>query len=89
MSDAAEALRRRSIEVLPALVFLAAAVAAWEVTVRVLNVAPYLVPAPSRVWAAFLETRDVLPAHLRTTLAEALLGLIAACMAGVTVAAVL
>lgn len=89
MTDAAEALRRRSFEVLPALLFLAAAVAAWEGTVRVLDVAPYLVPAPSRVWAAFVETRDVLPAHLRTTLAEALLGLLAACVAGVTVAAVL
>ena len=89
MSEAAEALRRRSLEVLPALVFLAAAVAAWEVAVRALDVAPYLVPAPSRVWAAFVETRDVLPAHLRTTLAEALLGLLAACVAGVTVAAVL
>lgn len=83
------ALRRRGAELLPALIFLAAAVAAWEVTVRALDVAPYLVPAPSRVWGAFMETRSVLPAHVRTTMTEALLGLALACLAGVTVAAAL
>ncbi|GMU40791.1 MAG: ABC transporter permease [Chloroflexota bacterium] len=85
----AGALRRRGAELLPALVFLAAAVAAWEVAVRALDVAPYLVPAPSRVWSAFLETRDVLPGHIRTTMTEALLGLLLACLGGVAVAAAL
>ncbi len=87
--NAAGALRRRGAELLPALVFLAAAVAAWEVAVRALDVAPYLVPAPSRVWSAFLETRAVLPGHIRTTMTEALLGLLLACVAGVAVAAAL
>jgi ABC-type nitrate/sulfonate/bicarbonate transport system permease component len=74
---------------LPAVGFLAAVVAAWEGAVRVFEVQPYLLPAPSRVWQAFLEVRGVLPAHIQTTMTEAVGGLLLACVVGVLVASVL
>ena len=74
---------------LPAVAFLAALVVAWEAAVRVFDVQPYLLPGPSRVWQAFIEVRGILPAHIQTTLTEAVLGLLLACIAGVVVAAAL
>ncbi len=59
----------------PPALFLAALVAGWEVAVRVLDVAPYILPAPSRIWDAFLRTRGTLPEHIITTLREAVLGI--------------
>ena len=73
----------------PAAAFLVLLVLAWEGAVAAFDIAPYLLPAPSGIWEAFLETRDLLLAHLRTTLAEALLGLALAAVAGVALAAVI
>ncbi len=73
----------------PAAAFLVLLVVGWEVAVAAFDVAPYLLPAPSGVWTAFLETRELLPAHLRTTVGEALLGLALAAVAGVTLAAII
>jgi len=73
----------------PAAVFLVLLVLAWEGAVAALGVAPYLLPAPSRIWQAFIETRELLPAHLRTTVSEALLGLALAALAGVALAALI
>jgi ABC-type nitrate/sulfonate/bicarbonate transport system permease component len=64
-------------------------VAGWEAWVRVFDTKPYILPAPSRIWEAFLQTRDVLPGHIRTTLSEALLGLVIAAAAGVVIAVLL
>ncbi|MDA0269752.1 MAG: ABC transporter permease [Chloroflexi bacterium] len=89
MTHAGRALRGRAGEALPALAFLLTVLVVWEVTVRALDVAPYLVPAPSRVWDAFLETRGVLPGHIRTTMTEALAGLFIACASGVGIAGLL
>jgi len=73
----------------PPVAFLAALVLAWELLVRALEVQPYLVPAPSAVWSAAIEVRGVLPSHLRTTLVEALVGLVLAAVGGVTLAGLL
>lgn len=73
----------------PALAFLVALLAAWEVAVRAFEVQPYLLPAPSRVWQAFLEVRGVLPGHIRSTMTVAVLGLLLACGVGAVTAAVL
>ncbi|MDA1004198.1 MAG: ABC transporter permease [Chloroflexi bacterium] len=73
----------------PAVALLVALVVLWELTVRTLAVPSYLLPAPSRVWAAFLHTRGALPAHIRTTLAEAVIGLAVAAVAGAALAAVI
>jgi len=60
----------------PTVLFLVALVAAWDVAVRVYDLQPYLLPSPGRVWHAFLEVRGTLPEHIRTTMTEALVGLV-------------
>ena len=89
IAEAAARAARLAGDYSPAAAFLVVLVLAWEAAVAALDVAPYLLPAPSRVWNAFLETRDLLPAHLRTTLAEALLGLALAALSGVALAAII
>lgn len=74
---------------LPPLLLLAALGGMWEAWVRLADVRPYLLPAPSAIWRSFVDIRAVLPAHVRTTALEALLGLIAAAAVGVGLAAVL
>lgn len=74
---------------LPAALFLAALVAGWEAWVRVRETPAYLVPPPGAVLEAFWEQRGVLPGHVRTTLAEALLGLGLATLSGVALAALI
>ncbi len=67
---------------------LVALVAAWEVAVRVLDVAPYLVPAPSRVAGAFWRTRPLLPRHLWATGEVAVIGLVVGSAVGAAVGVV-
>ena len=71
---------------LPALVGLAALVVLWELLVRLLDVAPYILPAPSEVWSAFVRTRAVLPHAVWATARVALLGLGLGAVVGVGVA---
>lgn len=58
----------------------------WEVAVRVLDVAPFVLPAPSAVAAAAASSTDVLPAHVLTTATEAGLGLLLGAAAGTVLA---
>jgi len=58
----------------------------WGVAVRALDLAPFVLPAPSRVAQAAVRTADVLPAHVATTLAEAVLGLLLGAVAGTLLA---
>ena len=69
--------RRRSglLRRVAPLLLVLAMLAAWQLWVSVADVAPYLVPAPSRIVAAFLDSRHLLLGHLLTTTAEALLGM--------------
>ncbi len=76
-------------EYAPAALFLIVLVAIWEWTVRARDVADYLMPPPSALWTAFLDQRAVLPAHIQTTLTEALLGLFFAVVLGVGLAALI
>lgn len=82
-------LRRTARDYAPAVVLLLALLGAWEAAVRALDVAPYLVPAPSRIARAFMEVRGTLPGHLRTTTAEAAMGLALSAALGAGCAAVL
>lgn len=85
MAGVAQQMRQYS----PAALFLVVLVAVWEWTVRARDVADYLMPPPSQVWTAFLDQRGVLPAHIQTTLTEALLGLFFAVVLGVGLAALI
>lgn len=73
-------------EYLPAGLLLVALIAGWEAWVRVFDTEPYILPAPSRVWSAFLDVRGTLPDHIRTTLTEAVLGLASGAAVGVVLA---
>ncbi|MFN0096349.1 MAG: ABC transporter permease [Dehalococcoidia bacterium] len=73
----------------PAFLLLVALIALWEGWVRAAGTRPYILPAPSRIWDAFLQTRETLPGHIQTTLTEAVLGLLAGATAGVILAAAL
>lgn len=76
-------------EYAPAALFLVGLLVVWEWTVRARDVADYLMPPPSQLWTAFLDQRGVLPAHIQTTLTEALLGLFFAVVLGVGLAALI
>ena len=65
---------------------LALLLVAWELAVHTFDVPGYILPPPSEVWTAFLEVRGTLPAHIRTTMTEALVGLGFAILVGVAFA---
>lgn len=79
-------VRRAVLDLLPAIALLALLVAGWELWVRVNNTPSYVMPAPSAIWEAFLEIRGTMPGHIRTTVMEAVLGLLASVVLGVTLA---
>ena len=89
MAPLAPFLRRALHDYAPAALLLVALIGVWEAAVRILDVAPYLVPAPSRIARAFAEVRGVLPGHLRTTAGEAALGLALSAVLGAACAALL
>jgi ABC-type nitrate/sulfonate/bicarbonate transport system permease component len=82
-------LWKPALDYLPAAGLLVALVAVWEAWVRLADTRPYILPAPSRIWDAFLEVRGTLPGHIQTTLTEAIVGLLIAAAAGVVLAAAL
>ena len=77
---------RRFRRSLPPLGLMLGLILVWELAVSVFAVPAYILPAPSGVWAAFIEVRELLPAHLTTTLSEALGGLALAIAVAVPVA---
>lgn len=68
---------------------LVVVVVVWEAIVRAFGLAPYELPAPSRVARALVDTRDLLLPHLQATAGVALLGLVLGAAAGVVIGAVL
>lgn len=82
----ARGLQRWASASLPALALLALLGVAWELGVRALDVPAYLLPAPSRVWRAFLHLRPVLPGHVAATLVAATSGLALAALTGALLA---
>jgi ABC-type nitrate/sulfonate/bicarbonate transport system permease component len=78
--------RRLAADYLPPLLLLIGLVAFWELWVRIDGTKPYVLPAPSRIWRAFLDIRGDLPEHIRTTMGEAALGLLFAAVVGAILA---
>lgn len=75
--------------VVPPLVALAAFVALWEAAVQFFGIAPYLLPTPLKVWRAFGELQSTVGDDVFTTMAEALIGLVAGALTGVVIATLL
>lgn len=70
----------------PAAALLVGLLLVWEAAVAVFDVAPYLLPAPSRIWEAFTGLWPDLLDDLATTVTTALLGLALAMAVGVLLA---
>jgi putative hydroxymethylpyrimidine transport system permease protein len=58
------------------IIVLISLLVAWELLVSALNVAPYILPAPSELFVAMWEARSLWPKHIWMTLSEALIGLV-------------
>ncbi len=79
-------MRRLGAEVAPPAIFLLVALALWELWGRRSNKRNPVVPPPSRIWRAFLDTGHLLPDHVLTTLTETALGVAIGVAAGVVLA---
>ncbi|KQV58596.1 MULTISPECIES: ABC transporter permease [unclassified Caulobacter] len=72
--------------VLAPLILIAVLLGGWEVTCRILAVPSYLLPTPSAIWSAFLQSWPLLLASAWATLSTALLALIIASLAACALA---
>ncbi|MEZ5260923.1 MAG: ABC transporter permease [Acidimicrobiales bacterium] len=72
----------------PPALFVALLVAAWELWARRSDDPNPVLPAPSKIWRAFLDTAHLLPDHLAATLTETALGGVLGVTAGVVSAVV-
>lgn len=90
--DAGAATRttgRFVVTYLPATLLLVGLVVGWEVYVRVADTRPFILPPPSRIWDAFVRTRETLAGHTWSTLTEALIGIGIGTFVGVVLAAMI
>src|SRR5580704_18212182 len=73
-------------EVLPPLIILALALGFWELSVKVLDIPPWLLPAPSDVVDRFFKT-TTLWYHTGLTVSEALAGFMVSAVLGIALSA--
>jgi NitT/TauT family transport system permease protein len=76
----------RLIKILLPVVVLAMGIAAWELVVRLNDIPPYVLPAPSAVFRTLIADWPVLSRSLLTTLVTTLEGFVAAALGGVGLA---
>jgi NitT/TauT family transport system permease protein len=76
----------RVLRILLPVIVAAAGTAAWELVVRLNNIPPYVLPAPSAVFSTLIGDWGVLSQSLLTTLLTTLEGFIAASIGGVLLA---
>ena len=67
-------------------VVLAAALLLWEIGVRLFHASPLILPAPSAIFAAFMETPGLFLRHLGFTLGMTCIGFVLAVVLGVALA---
>lgn len=79
------AAQRAMRVVLPIIVF-AAGLAVWELVVRVKEIPPYVLPAPSVIFLTLIKDWSVLSQSLATTLLTTLEGFVAASIGGIALA---
>jgi NitT/TauT family transport system permease protein len=80
---------RRSLKVLLPLAISVAAIGGWEAYVRIRDVPPYILPAPSLIASTLVTDWSLLSASLLVTLETTLLALVLAVIGGVTLAVLL
>ncbi|GIM96081.1 ABC transporter permease [Paractinoplanes toevensis] len=72
--------------VLPPLVVGVAAIAAWQLTVTLGRIAPFILPAPSAIWAELVEQKQNVWEAALASGENALIGLVAGAILGVLAA---
>lgn len=86
MINLARRLFRGDSEVRDVILVLAAVLLLWEIAVRIFHPSPLILPAPSMIVVAFMETPALFLRHLGFTLAMTLLGFVLAVVLGVALA---
>lgn len=77
---------QRTLRFLLPVVVAAAGTGLWELTVRVFEIPPYVLPSPSAIFTTLISDRDVLFQSLLTTLLTTLEGFLAASIGGILLA---
>jgi ABC-type nitrate/sulfonate/bicarbonate transport system permease component len=60
-------------KILP-MIFIIVLIALWEIIIKVFQVPKYILPAPTVIFHALIESREILWQHTQTTLIEASIG---------------
>ena len=81
--------RPETVRALKVLVTLVVLTLMWEAACRILNVAPYLVPAPSAIASRLVEKHQLFWTHSWFTLYETFAGFLIAVLVGVVAAAII
>ena len=76
----------RLARVMLPIIVLAAGIALWELVVRINDIKPYILPAPSAVFVTLIRDWDVLFQSLLTTLLTTFAGFAAAAIGGIVLA---
>ena len=84
--SSAQERRDRVLRVVLPVIVLAASLAAWELVVRLANIPPYVLPAPSLILQTFIADRVLLTQSLLVTLITTLEGFLLAAIGGVGLA---
>jgi NitT/TauT family transport system permease protein len=81
---------RRSVsDILPTVGLALAVVAVWELAVQLFKVPVFVIPAPSGIVVALIESRAALAAASKATAVEVLFGFVLAAVVGIAVALVI
>ena len=78
--------RRRALRILLPVIVAACGTGLWEAVVRIYDIPPYVLPAPSAIFSTLIGDWDVLLQSLLTTLLTTLEGFIAAAVGGIALA---
>jgi ABC-type nitrate/sulfonate/bicarbonate transport system permease component len=78
--------RRAGKEALPAALILVLLIGGWEIAVRVMDIQPVILPAPSRVATALWDNRGLLYSDMVVTIKEILVGFALGFVGGVVLA---
>jgi NitT/TauT family transport system permease protein len=81
--------RRSLSDVMPAVGLAVAVLVVWELVVRLFGVPTFVIPAPSAIATALVESRAVLVTASKATAVEVLFGFVLAAVAGISVALVI
>jgi len=77
---------RRALDILFPLLLAATVLAAWEAIVDVKQIPPYILPAPSAIFAALVQNWSSLSASMLVTISVTLQGFLGALIAAIALA---